>query len=629
MSSQDDRRSTLHFRLVPFLIGTGVSVILGVGTLMLFNPFENESTQTDSTTEVRESDIPRLVKPADDTASNKSNTGSGESPNLASIFELPTYFESSVALDSVLRNADLSTLVDLIDESHDLQGVERRQSTQTQIFRKFATLDPIRALSHAQSFPRVQYDSFASQIYRDWSEIDLDAALTYAEQHVPTLSWEGKRAVLEQIFRTAWDLSDDAKLQIAAQLNVNPYVADYVLQEIEKDKPLENPTEAWKEVLSVDNFWEDEQDQLVQIALAVIEKDGYAKFADLANAIPKRRVRTRLISLVLSDQMETDEISTVFEQAVLLFHETARPVLFECAERWSYMDPLLALDAMSTVPSDQLRKRLEELVIETWLSVEPLEVVRQLELLPIEYREDALTQGIWSMSGRHPKEATEYLDKVPDPQTRWNIMWSLLQSWAYQDIEEAFTWFLDNPEIEIPLGNSRATFLSSLLSRVTPEIAPSLIEIALKYPVDESGSGWEGNIVGALTYRDFKEAKELLPQVREGPGRLHVYVMIGQAIFRQDQSIDSVIEFTEEIPEEDHIEFYGKFLPRLSPQVAYEHVDDLPTPRAQARAALELLQRAARSSNPPYTNEQIEHLESFLTDKERKVLEQDSPSPQQ
>lgn len=155
-----------------------------------------------------------------------------------------------------------------------------------------------------------------------------------------------------------------------------------------------------------------------------------------------------------------------------------------------------------------------------------------------------------------------------------------------------------------------------------------MFKLALEHPTDESGSGWEGSIVGAIAREDIKKAKELISQIRDGRGRITAYAGIGQALFDQNNSIDSVIEFTEEIPEDQHVEFYGEFAMRLRPQVVYEQLDKLPTPEAQARAALKLLQRIAEFYNP-FTDEQIEHIESFLTDTERTELKLDAPSTQQ
>ena len=588
--------------------------MLCVGALILFNPFDKEEVQTTSPADERASDTSHLVAPIAVPESDESNQGPRRSLNLASIVELPTYFESSLALDDILKDATISMLKTLLDESRDLQGVERLQSTQTQIFRKFATLDPIQALSYAESLPKNLYEQFASLIYREWSVIDFDDALNFAEQHVPTLSWEGKSTVIEQIFRAAWELSDEAKLQIGERLQINSYFSNALLMQIESDKPLDNPIEAWEEMLSKENFGDDDRYQLQQIGLAVVEKDGYAKFAELANSIQDRRTRSRLISGVLSNRLDADAIDTVFEQAMHLFHESTRPVLFNLASRWCSADPLAALNAMSKVPADQLRQRLEEFVIKNWVDRSPLEVIEHLDVLPVEYREVAFSEGIWSMSGLHPKETSKYLDKISDPETKWNVMWNMLQNWASRDIEEGFKWFLDNPDLEIPAGQSREVLVSSLLFRVTSENAPALFELALKYPTDESESGWEGRVIGALARTDMAKAKEMLPQIREGPGRLNAYVMIGHVIFHQDQSMNSVIELTEEFPKEDLAKFFGQFVPMLSPQVAYEQIDKLPTPEAQAKAALGLIQRAKESSNNPYTDEQIEHLESFLTD---------------
>ncbi|MYD46386.1 MAG: hypothetical protein F4W92_08550 [Gammaproteobacteria bacterium] len=614
MTNQDRRNSALRFQLVPYLIGTGLSFVLCVGALILFNPFDNEGVRTTSTAEESASDTPHHVAPIAVPENDESNQGPRRSLNLASIVEMPTFFESSLALDDILKNANLQSLKTLLDESRDVQGVERLQSTRTQIFRKFATLDPIQALSYAESFPKNQYEHFASLIYREWSVIDLDDALNFAEQHVPSLSREGKSTVIEQIFRAAWELSDDAKLQIAERLQVNPYTSTFLLEKIERDKPLDNPIEAWKEVLSIENFGDDERFQLQQIGMAVIEKDGYSKFAELANSIQDRRTRTDLIGRVLGNRLDTDEIGVVFEHALQLFQESARPVLFELAGRWCFTDPLAALNAMTNVPEDRLRKRLEERVIKYWVDRRPMEVLAQLDMLPVEYREVVFSAGIWSMSALHPKETSEYLDKISDPETKWNVMWNMLQNWAARDIEEGFKWFLDNPDLDFPAGRSRETLVSSLLFRVTSENAPALFELALEYPTDESESGWEGRVIGALARTDMAKAKDMLPQIREGPGRLNAYVMIGHVIFNQDQSMNSVIELTEELPEEDQAKFFGQFVPRLSPRVAYEQIDKLPTPEAQAKAAFGLIQRAKESSNNPYTDEQIEHLESFLTD---------------
>lgn len=617
VSAPDVKNSSLFSKLVPLLVGTGLSIVLCVGVLVFLRPFAEQTTQTTIGKYDRESKTSRFVPPLDRT---DIDTELEQSFDLASIFEKPTsYLEGTVALDNRLQKTNVQTLVDLLEQSHNLENFEKQRSAQVQILRKFATLNPIQALTYAESFPKNLYEHFASLIYRDWSLFDLDSALTHAEQHVPTLSGEGKTAIVEQIIRANRDLSDKVKLQIAERLTVNSSTAKTLLVTIERDKPLDNPIAAWEEVLSGENFGEDESNQLIQIAVAVIEKDGYAKFAELANAIQDRQIRSALISDTLSSRVETEDFGTVFEQAIQLFRETARPVVFDLARRWSNRDPQSALKAVSEVPFYPLRERLEETVISNWISNSPREVLRQLESLPAEYREEALVAGIWSLTSQYPKETPEYLQEISDPDTQWNVMFIMLQNWAMRNIEEAFTWFLDNPDLEIPSGRSRAQLLQYLLYRVTPETGPSLFKLALNYPADESSSGWEGSIVGATAREDIAKAKELLPQVRDGPGRITAYAGIGLALFNQNNSMDSVIEFTEEIPENLHVEFYGELVMRLRPQEVYEQLDKLPTPETQARAAFKLLQRLAESYNP-FTDEQMEHIESFLSDTERNIL---------
>lgn len=594
--------------------------MLCVGFVVFFRPFSNEATQTTVGMYDRDSKTPSVVSPLDRTASNDNIGELEQSSELASIFVEPTsYHEGSVALDNMLQNANIAKLVDLLEQSHNLENFEKQRSARVQILRKFATLDPVQALTYAESFPKIQYEHFASLIYRDWSLFDLDSALTYAEQHVPTLSIEGKTAIFEQIIRANWDRPDEVKLQIAKRLTVRSSTARDLLVSIEIDKPLDDPTAAWEGVLSSENIGEDESNRLHQIAVAVIENDGYTKFAELASTIQDRQIRTTVIRDTLFSRLDKEDIGTVFEHAVQLFRETGRPVVFELASRWTYTDPLSALKAVSDVSFYSLREHLVSTVISNWIRNNPKDVLRQLESLPAEYREEVLIEGIWSVTARYPKEAPEYLGEISDLNTKWSVMVNMLQNWASRNIEEAFTWFLDNPDLELQSGYSRAGLLQYLLYRVTAETGPSLFKLALEYPADESGSGWEGSIVGAIAQKDITKAKELLPQVRDEQGRMTAYAGIGHALFNQNNSMDSVIEFTEEIPDDQHVVFYGELVMRLRKQVAYEQLDKLPTPEAQARAALKLLQRLAESYNP-LTDEQMEHIESFLTETERNIL---------
>ena len=237
--------NSLRTKLVPFLVGTGLSIVLCVGFVLFFHPFSNEATQTTVGEYDRESRTSSDIPPLNRSASIDNNVEQEQSVELVSLFEEPTsYLEGSVALDNMLQNANIAKLVDLLEQSHNLENFEKQRSAGVQILRKFATLDPIQALTYAESFPKIQYEHFASLIYRDWSLFDLDSALNYAEQHVPTLSIEGKTAIFEQIIRANWDRSDEVKLQIAERLTVRSSTARDLLVAIEIDKPLDDPIAA-------------------------------------------------------------------------------------------------------------------------------------------------------------------------------------------------------------------------------------------------------------------------------------------------------------------------------------------------------------------------------------------------
>ena len=599
-----------------------MSALFCASVLIFFNPLRDEVPQETSHLSDFDSTSASLPLLHDESSSTESNQEQEIAPNLASIFELPTYFESSVELDQMLRKAGQRELFDLFDQSHRVNGVERRRFTQTEILRKVTSFEPSQAILLAQTLPQSQYEYFAAVIYGDWSLFDIEAAIAYGKDHVPTLSWDGKQAALEQIYRARSDLPRDTKLQIAEQLNINSYISNSLLEKIERDLPIDNPEVAWEEILGTNSLGVDQMNRLYNIAMAVIEKDEYGKFASLAHSIPNRRIRDELITRVLIVRLQTEEPSTVFEHAVKLFHDTARPVVFEILDRWSRLDPVSALNAASNASVDELRKHLVELVISTWSNHRPEEMLQQLEMLPEDLREQAFRDGVLRLSARDPKATTDYLNEISDLNFRSNIMWNLLQNWATRDIHEAFTWFLNESALEFPEGESRATLLRSLLSRISTDTARSLVDLALRYPVDESGAGWEASIVGAIARVDVEKAKELLPLVRDGPGRFAVFASIGAAYLNLQKGWNSVLELGEELSEDDRSEYFGELLTRLSFQQAYKQLDELPTSAARARAALRLLQKAARYGQA-YTDEQINHLESHLTDRERGELAHD------
>lgn len=73
MSGPEINNSLLRSKLVPLLVGTGLSIVLCVGFVVFFRPFSNETTQTTVGMYDRETQTPSVVPPLDRTASNDNN----------------------------------------------------------------------------------------------------------------------------------------------------------------------------------------------------------------------------------------------------------------------------------------------------------------------------------------------------------------------------------------------------------------------------------------------------------------------------------------------------------------------------------------------------------------------------
>ena len=73
---------------------------------------------------------------------------------LADTLAFETDFDQTVALYTLLERADEEVVVDLIQEADSISPPSQRVAALSIIFSKYATIDPYRALEHAEIFGR-------------------------------------------------------------------------------------------------------------------------------------------------------------------------------------------------------------------------------------------------------------------------------------------------------------------------------------------------------------------------------------------------------------------------------------------------------------------------------------------
>lgn len=616
------------FLNLPFIAGAAlVSIFGGSGLIVLLLFTGNKESNSDTPSSHDHAVVQSLVLPDDD--SNRDDSSEQSIQRIADLSKYPSHFSRSIALGKLLSEVDFQHALKLLDESKQLSDLTVRQSTQVEIFRRLASLEPERALSHTHDYLRVQRKLYQSVVCQEWSYKDIDSLVAYTEQHLRKLDSEDTIMILHSILNSGHALSEETQRDIARRFNLE-YYFDSLEDRALRLAMQENPVKHWNLLLGDSLSDHDQIDDLVSIALAVIENDGFDAFRTLHTELSDRRIRNEVLSEVLIERSwsDTDDIESVFNDAVSLLDDTNRSIVFDIAERWFQLDPSATFIALSQLEDKGLRDNLFEITALHLADSNPLRALELLESLPETIRGVVVYAAVFDLAVRDPIEAVKHLSKITQYQERAdetpesakdvadriaNVAFNLFANWAEFDAVAAFEWLLSDPTVAHVHNDRNIHF--ELARAVTANNAEALIEIALKQPDDVPNVAFEGIILSNLAALDFDRARDLLPKMREGPARILGHATIGAGFFYRDNDPEQSIKFGMQLPVSDRAEYYlllAERWARHNAEETYANLDLLPSSAAQARAASTLIEREGWA--PALSDEQLEHLKSYLPD---------------
>lgn len=621
---------------LPFIVGAAfVTILGGTGLIVVLMFTGNKGSNSDTPSSQDHSAMQSLGS----TVENSNHDQDRLEPTrqrIADLSKFPSHFSRSVALAKLLNEADFHQALNLLDESKQLSDIALRQSTQMEIFRRLATLEPEQALAHTHDFLRVQRNLYKSVVYQEWSYTDIDWLVTYTEQHLQSLERDERRMILNSILNAGHTLSEAAKRDIAKRFDLEFYF-DTLEERVRERAMLENPVEHWNLLLGDSLNDHDQIEDLVSIALAVVANDGFDEFRILHKALSDRRIRNEVLREVLLDRSRNDDIESVFNDAVSLLDDTNRSIVFDIAERWLHQDALATSKALSQIEDEGLRDDLFESTALYLADRNPLRALELLESFPESVRSEVAYIAVFDIAVRDPIEAVKHLSKitqyqeqsdaVPDyaqepPDRIANVVHNLFREWAEFDALAAFEWLLTDPIVAHVHSDSSVRF--AIGRAVTANNAEALIEIALKQSDAASNVELASTVLSKLASLDFYKAKDLLPKMSEKPARVMGYATIGAVFFYRDNDPKQSIEFSKQLPVSDRAEYYVLLAERWARHNAketYANLDLLPSTEAKARAASTLIERH-NGRRVVLSDEQLEHLKSYLPDEKYPKIEE-------
>ena len=575
------------------------------------------STEIDSSTEVQSSQVG---------VSSSSESPKSTVRGLEDVVGIKSSFEQQLALRNFLSELDEARVVDLLNQPPDVFPDADRYVLRLAIVQRLAQQNPSRALSLVLEMDSTyRPDGFVSSIYKDWVHSNLDEAVLRAK----TLNYHLKRSALDAIVEERTDLSDNTLRAIARDLG-QEQVAISAIAQRKIDAAIKDPEKAWNE-LAFDlqdepaNAW-----NLSRIAEAWVEKSGLSVLDQISQSLTNAETRHSVISSVLREAARTDPASA-FSYAMTFESEQRDSIVRDIAHTWARSEPLSALTAANGIEKSSLRKAVSETVVRAWSHQNPEELLRNLDALPDELRENASTTALSVKAGESPEEAAQFVAAMESGPLKVSSARSVLTVWSRRDHSAALEWIFNEPRVE----EIRSELLSSIMHRlavVDPQLA---MTTALAQPIEEdktgfgmfgpTGLGMEFQVISALASSDVDKALELLPQVREGPTRDLAFQTVAQSLLMNDE-IDRAFDMVQQVPEAER----GKFRLVLTtawvgsdPQGMLKSMDRFPSKQAKSQAAV-LLVMTNEYSNI-LSEQQIEEARKYITEEHAKALKERDP----
>ena len=534
--------------------------------------------------------------------------------SLADIANLNSPLERSTALHNVLSEANKDQVLELLEQSKQLDSPARVQ-TQAVILQKLVRVNPSNALTQVAKFNQLGSSDMWSALFSEWAQFDLNEAISYAS----TLDNTERQAALKGILQERIDLADQQCREIARQLGNEQYAINMITSE-KLSKSIAEPEEIWKEVVEEAQGDPTQIELLTQIAQLWVEKHGLEALDYIFASLDNKRTRSHISIAVFRELAHTNP-SGALEHT--MYMETLDRVgywdsVLIVVEEWAKFDPHSALDAIRSISQKGLQRPMFVSLVETWATHNPHSILEELDTLPNEVVELATKTAMSALASNSPLDAAERVPTVDDESLREDIARSVIDHWIARDMDGALDWVLKDPDLEF----QRTRLLGYLLLTLVEHDPERAMHVALAHPIVENELGPEYWVIARLTRTDADKAIEFLPEVRDGITKTEAYRSLGFELARQGMT-DKALQLLKQVPQYPKETYLGRILSawmHFDPTDLFESLAQMPSEEVASLAAYYLL------LNDPWgkhlNSEQRETVRTNLTEEDAKRLKQ-------
>lgn len=487
-------------------------------------------------------------------------------------------FESALALDQVLLNADTNHLKELLQETDLISSFETREVVQNELLRRLASIDPVLAVNLIKKEPISGQARLAEAVFQEWASSDPNSAIEQASTLRPMFL---RKTAFDALLTIREDLTSSERDQIGRRLRLFGFdIQDIVSKNgISDTASIEN---IWNNALKSDRPLNFKNAALNALAHWQIDQEGLIALERISELITDWKTRRSVLLESIGWAARLDPRST-FDYALNSFSVTEPHLVSEAVKHWVEREPENALNAISQLPISRFQEKLLLDAMSYWANYEPRGLLRNLDLIPSELHSSARKRAFSRIRDFSTQEVTQL---VEEQSSSWGYfeLTTIIGNWKNYAFEEALDWVLKNFDPE----DSGYGIADELLFGVSTTNAQLALKRVLDKPLDSEEIGFEAYIVANLAMSDVDAAIEAIPRVRNAVTKDTAIQKTAQrlaSITRWDRAWD----FGSRLPKSLRTSFYDEVIEdwlRFSAQENLARIVELPSQELQSRAAM-------------------------------------------
>ena len=535
----------------------------------------------------------------------------GKPFSLHEFFSGESLLVRSVELRKKLVGQDTSQLMQLLEQSFELEKDQDVTYMQDQLIESIARIDPSLALETVWSLNFDRWNSLVSSVFTEWTTRNFHQALQIAA----SLKGTPRKVALMTILETKPDEME--VLKTADSIGIVKDV-ELALSELRTLEALHDPHEAFDLVFS-DSVNDIEQASLlITIAESWAGKEGTRMFHPLLEVIIERyeatyandygtiRTLSNLIAAITPYHPET-MWELILTQSAKVQSQFAAPVLVA----WGQENLQQALEALEELEKGELQGTIYRALLRAEAIRAPQSTLNIINDVPLEHRRITIAWAIRQLFQKQgAQDAIVYLTTLKEQGENVALATRFfVEEWAKADPEAAVSWILSATAED---DAERGRLLRETLSEL------SIVDPHRAFMIAQANSGstsvsLEASVLYYVSLQgDIDTVESLLGNVSKSQ-RTRAYQNVGKNLIYLNQ-IDKASRLVDGLPSRFQIEYFEELALtwfRYRSETLVTSVSNLSTESAEALASVAL---RFNEHYPRLTEQEVAKLKSFTGD---------------